>query len=135
MTWRPTTTASTTWRRVVRSALNAEGWARARAAVEDGASFREVADEMGVAHTSISRAAARDGLTVPAPPWEMADAPDADLHVSEPQDERERTRRRLTRGHKIEPQGPLGERQRKSMGEGAGAGGVGAADDEASARL
>ncbi|MDP9476251.1 MAG: hypothetical protein M3R38_11325 [Actinomycetota bacterium] len=73
----------------MRSALDAEGWTRARAAVEDGASFREVADELGVAHTTLSRAAAREGWAVPAPPWEVGDATDAELHVSESQDERE----------------------------------------------
>jgi hypothetical protein len=93
----------------VRSALDAEGWARARAAVEDGASFREVAEELGVAHTTLSRAAARAGWTVPVPPWEVGDAADADLHVTEPQGEQEPVDEpaRL----QIEPQGPRSERE------------------------
>ncbi len=113
----------------MRSALDAEGWARARAAVEDGASFREVADELGIAHTTLSRAAARDGWTVPAPPWEVGDATDAELHVSESEEQRAPVQ--APTGPQVEPQGPLGERRREAGAQER----EGPPEDERSARL
>ncbi len=86
---------------------------------------------MGVAHTTLSRAAARAGWTVPTPPWEVNDAAGADLHVLEPQDEREPVDEPA--GPQIEPQEPLVEREREAQGWEREAGGP--PEDEQSARL
>ncbi len=118
---------------MARSPLSREQWAHARAAVEDGASCREVAVELGVHHGTVSRAAKRDGWRVLPPPWVTGAAADADLHVSEPQDEREPVD--APARPQIELQGPLGERQHEAGAQGREREVWGPPEDERSARL
>ncbi len=125
--------------------LTAHEWRWARERAEEGFPARSIARRLDVAHSSILRAAARSG-------WDVAwgreqevdattaeevegndDAADADLHVSELQDEREPVN--APAAPQIATDEPLGERQHEAGAQGREREAWGPPEDEASARL